>query len=294
MITKQLPAVTLLHEGVLSLDLDGKKVMTVGSKESGMLRDIESVSVEVASRCWPGMTDGTGEISEDVRGVVEEMPQLSMAWKAENQGERTTRRLPVLRGAMTRLFPKSLSEQVADKIPEATIVDENLPCGRHIIFAHRGLAKASRLSVQEGDSGAVLSDRGLRIMIDGRLLMERELEDSAEGANICKKFVECCINSDYSMEESPQVPPSAGTDCIEERIKELHKRVSELQRRLENYKAKRDEETEEDDDYDPEYDEDDWEVGMVNRINAIQREIETLQDLPSEIDVIGVLIVEGE
>jgi len=292
MITKQLPALTLLHEGILPLDLDGRRVMTLGAKESGMLRDIESVSIEVAGRCWPGMTDGTGEISEDVRGVVEEMPQLSMAWrKTDNQGERITRRLPVLRGAMTRLFPKSLSEQVADNIPVATVVDENLPSGRHIIFAHRGLAKASRLSVQEGDSGAVLSDRGLRIMIEDQLLKEAVLEDSVEGAKICKKFVECCINSDYSMEETPQVPPNAGTDCIEQRVEELQKRLRELQRRLENYKAKRDEETEEDDDFNPELDIDHWEVSMETRIDAIGREIETLLNLPSEIDVIGVLIV---
>lgn len=291
MITKQLPALTLLHEGVLPLDLDGRQVMTLGVSESGMLRDIESISVEVAGRCWPGMTDGTGEISEDVRGVVEEMPQLSMAWKTDNQGERTTRRLPVLRGAMTRLFPKSLSEQVADNIPVATVVDENLPSGRHIIFSHRGLAKASRLSVQEGDSGAVLSDRGLRIMIENQLLKETILEDSVEGAKICKKFVECCINSDYSMEESPQVPPNAGTDCIDERVKELQKRLRELQRRLENYKVKRDEEIEKDDDFNPELDTDHWEVSMETRIDAIGREIETLQNLPLEIDVIGVLIV---
>ena len=49
-----LKASKLLHEGILPLEINGKEVMTIGSKNSGMLRDIETVSVETAGRCWPG------------------------------------------------------------------------------------------------------------------------------------------------------------------------------------------------------------------------------------------------
>ena len=283
MMTK-LTASKLLHEGILPLGIDGKKVMTIGSNDSGMLRDIESISVEVAGRCWPSLSDGDGK-----GGIVTQMPQLSVAWNADSK-----RRLPVLRGAMTRLFPKTLSQQNFDRIPIVEVEDENLPIGEHIICVHRGLSKASRMSIQEGKLGIYLSDRGLRIQ-SNNLFKQKSLEDSLECANLCLKFVESCINSNYRIGDVPNLPPGTETKEIEERILELQTRKSELRRRLELYKKNRDEDLDDDLIYETESEDFDlWEMSMETRIDSIETDILVLSELPTQVDVIGVIKIGGK
>jgi len=279
-----LKASKLLHEGILPLGINGKEVMTIGSKNSGMLRDIETVSVEAAGRCWPGLSDGDGK-----GGTVTQMPQLSVAWNSNS-----SRRLPVLRGAMTRLFPKSLGNQSLERIPIVEVKDENLPTGEHIICVHRGLSKASRMSIQEGKLGIYLSDRGLRIQ-SSDLYKESSLEDSLICAKLSLTFVQSCIENNYTLGEVPSLPAGTETKEIEERITELKIRKGELRRRLELYKKNRDEGA--DEDFIPETDSEDfdiWETSMETRIDSIESDISILKLLPTQVDVIGIIKIGGK
>ena len=66
-------------------------LMNFGSEDAALIRDMESVAPEVSRLCWPGL-DGR-----------EDQPSLQIAW-----GGGEGRRLPVLRGALTRVFPDGI------------------------------------------------------------------------------------------------------------------------------------------------------------------------------------------
>ena len=103
------------------------------------------------------------------------------------------------------------------------------------------------------------------------------------------------FEDNYTLGDAPSLPAGTETNEIEERILELEIRKGELARRLKLYKENRDEDA--DQDFIPETDSEDfdiWETSMETRINSIESDISILRELPTKVDIIGVIKIGGK
>lgn len=275
MMSTKSPLDDIVSGRPFSLGFDTGELMTLGSPEAAAVRDLESVSTEVARRCWPGL-------GEDPVGGG--MPELIIAWAAGGDA----RHLPVLRSAMSMLFAGAPFDAPA-KVPLVRMEAGPVPPGRHLLCTHIGLARASDRS-SRGGTGTVLSDRGLRVLGEWGELSGSPLEDNKEWAEATRLFCAAVLRGEFKMTEEDAPSLTTPTDVIETRIEELRSRCRGHEEHIERWRAKKEAEAEENEDWlDLEEGEDEYEELLRARIGDLEEEIAFLDELPDGAAVVGVI-----